>query len=247
MAGYLIYIPNVSGADPTHLDRVGLRSLHSDAAPMMADLPAGPDGGQGVLVYWDNPSDPDSVPAATVNPAQQEWLPAPEFDGLPAGRYWLGVDKARRPRPSDLRRKKLRDGKEIELADGNKWMIPVARQLPHVLGIGVRRIRDDYKAFYERALAALQWLNYSGESLVWRCSEQAMYTLTCAALSVNYRLTEDMCSLLGLVDTENAVLAVEAVCDGSTIERMLELAKKKTATAVASNPTSSTTDSGEQD
>lgn len=217
MAGYQIYIPGVRGADPEHLRRVGLAGildpkLGIDSVDVLSN---GPDGGWGVCFYW------PGCPRFGVHKKHQEWSPAKPDGELPAGRFWMGRDNDAPVTPEALLRPDHLGGKSVQLDDGREWLIPVARSLPHRYGKDeqgriARIVKHDYRSFYDRALHFYERflaLSVGGEDI----------TLTDAwgfaveALSMNYRLDENIIDWLGLLTDDNIVLLIGATFEFTTI------------------------------
>ncbi len=224
MAGYLLYFPKSRGANPATLAECGLESLQGGGSgPSWADiLTAGPDGGMGRIAFWDDPMRPDATPTPGYLPERQIWTPAAD------GRWWLGVENLRPPTPDDLRRPKLHAGVDVVLEGGFAWHIPIAKQLPHILGIGSARIKDQYKPFYDAAWKALdEWLIVDGDSPKWRIPQDEGFRFIATALGQNYRLEANIVGMLGLVSTEHLVPCIEAITEGWALEAMLNKLKKK--------------------
>jgi hypothetical protein len=117
MAGFLYFIPDVNGVDDATLKRVGLEHLLG-APRRFGRMDRGPAGGPGCLV--DLATGPDAPALAWVADAQQ-WPECPN-----AG-FRIGFTKGAAPGPRDLQRADLIDGYPVTLADGNEWIVPLAR------------------------------------------------------------------------------------------------------------------------
>ena len=116
MAGFLYYLPELdrsikiddaraAGLGYAFARRICGNTFHTTE----------PFGGPGVVF-----ADPDRV-AKIGFYKEQTWRPVP---GKP---YWIGFYPERRPGPADLARPKMLDGHFVRLADGNDWLVPVAR------------------------------------------------------------------------------------------------------------------------
>lgn len=84
----------------------------------------GPDQGMGFIIALKVDGQPDPKVKVGYFPDRQTWH---ECDG---GKYWIGIDNDNPPTPEDLQRPTSVLGYPTELADGNKWHIPVARSFP---------------------------------------------------------------------------------------------------------------------
>lgn len=234
MAGFLIYIPGARGAAPEHLAKVGLADLAGDAAPACKDvLERGPDGGRGVVCWWDDPAHPDRTPRGGVFLDAQRWAPAKAFPekSLAAGRFWLGCEKKEKPRPADLERRQLQPGADVRLADGQLWHVPIAWQLPQLLGLAddgrvASRPVAKYRGFWDAAWRAMDWFRPNSAG---KCSIdfEPGYDFCCQALSINYRVNRDVADFLGLIDTDALFAIPKAVVE---LEMLVE-AEKKTGPA----------------
>ena len=225
----------------------------------------GPDGGGGAVAYWGhalpdvgaylfepakgrNPKstihDPRSKPggAGTAGAAASEVIspgaacPVPVEGRAPSpARFWLGRPREDRLTPADLARPKLQLGADVVLADGHVWHVPIARQLPQLLGLndagewtGV--VVPQYRAFYDAAWAALDWLA-PDETGVCRVDAQQGADFAAAALSINYRINRDVASFLGLLTSESIFEVSRAVIEFDAIVAAGAAAQKKTAAA----------------
>jgi len=135
------------------------------------------------------------------------------------GKFWIGYQNDSKPKSEDLEKEDMLIGYEASLADGNKWMIPVARRfesgcvLPQSLfldGAGVLRgeildkfvifskqaedIFDDFACDMEKEKdykAKVDTLGY-------------MFKIATEALSINYYVSKWEISILRLLTTENS-------------------------------------------
>lgn len=209
MANYLIYIPNAQGQSPALLTAAGLGALVDIGISWSGRevINNGPDGGAGILFYWEDLGRPDSNARGGVFLDSQEWKPE---QGAATPRFWIGWEKDRKPTPADLERKKMHAGEAVTLCDGNAWTIPLARQLPHVNGLApgggfVRKIKREYAAFYDLAEATLQdfLLGWNPETGQVKWSQEKCWPFSCAALAQNYYLTPEIIDALELLEDES--------------------------------------------
>lgn len=209
MAGPLIYIPAITGADPQHLVRVGLGSLLDPGVSLEgADVLAhGPDGGRGMVFRWCDSDHPERSPALGVF-KHQEWAPCKPTDGMEAGRFWMGKEVHNPPKPDDLLRGTNYGGLPVKLA-GHLWMVPVARQLKHSwgldeFGIPCRRINRRYQAFYDKAMANFETFKgfKDGNSI----TIVGGWPFAIEALSLNYRVDHNLVDWLELFDSDEDLM-----------------------------------------
>jgi hypothetical protein len=222
MAGFVLFIPKVTGANPQHVARVGLGELLADGAPEFADC-TGPENARGVVCGW-RTGNADSDPA--LSPVGLTWTPAKadKRRGLKAKRFWIGVDPSRPLRPEDIERKTQYDGYAVKLADGNLWHIPAAVNLPHKAGLNddgefCRVIANRWRPFYEASqrhaaiiLAAcgelLTTAKPKGKFIPVTIAES--FAFCCDALAINYRLTPELVDAFGLLDDPSQSNVVKA-------------------------------------
>lgn len=190
---FAIYFPGRTGYTTEHLGAAGLGGLLDDTAPSFADLLPGPDGGNGVACYW---PEPDSPPLVGSMLEWQKHL----------GQVYFGRPKDRQLTPEDFARNRRQPGADIVLADGNAWHVPVARQLPEILGLDqagnwTGRIDPRYQAFWEASWSTLDWF-VPDESGTCRVDYQAGAEFIVAALAINYRISREIASWLGLIRSD---------------------------------------------
>lgn len=191
------------------------------------------------------------------NKKTQEWHRAPVLvEGYDGPGYWVGFERDAPPGPEELARQKQLAGHWVELADGKRWLAPVARlpigeegvpALPRVVKLGADRAKtmtvvashrwlwDEACAFWDEWAAVCDEAAPQREEFTWvaRSTEGRIVTridscfdLACRALAVNYRLGPAEVSVLGLVTSENAADVPLALVDWPSD---VELAKKAEA------------------
>ncbi len=117
MAGFLYFLPGQNrGIKIADLQAAGLGYAFERRMSPREVLGGGPDGNPGVVV-----ADPESVPDIGYYADRQTWRK------IPGSRNWLGYLTHNRPTPADLQRDQVLDGHWITLADGNEWLVPIAR------------------------------------------------------------------------------------------------------------------------
>lgn len=199
---YQIFIPGVETPNPDHLDAVGLGDLRAGAS--FSHCGEGPGGLSGQLVSWGFGAEYD---------AGWRWQPIKQCGELPAGRFWIGVDPEQPPTPDDLRRPDFVYGTDVELADGQKWMIPAARQLPTIWtlresdGAPIKKTRAKYSGYFERArelFAKFESLYNADEHRTPLKNQELVlggeWDLACEALAMNYRVNPVVVDFLELLD-----------------------------------------------
>lgn len=228
---FQIYIPRITGANPRHLDKVGLGDLlrDGDVGPQMSDvLDHGPDGGPGLLFTW-----PGSLPA--YQPEGQTWFaakPDPERS-LAAGRFHWGYPTDAPPTAAGLLRTTLLKGRLIDLAD-QAWVMPNILLLPHHFilddqGEEAREVTPDHRWIYDRGLCAFAHLRSQilGEG---SAPPQDMRRYVLEMLGLNYRIFRDLAYHLHLLTDVNwFTLACASIDVEALIQIEQDLAKKKAA------------------
>lgn len=217
MAHYLLFFPNVQGANPDHIKNAGLESLGVDAEFYPIDR--GPGGKPGMFATW-NFGNTEIDPWIGFDDSKQKWVQSVNK------KYWLGWEVNRPPSPRSLKRNQIYDGYDVTLCDHNNWLIPKVTALPHRLkvdgeGNTVRAVKDEYREFYERGMeisrqifVALDMVDEA--NMVKRVGELGEYSdniqpvsihdgakFACQALGLNYRLNHEIAMHLELLDDRN--------------------------------------------
>jgi hypothetical protein len=263
MYGLLYYI----GGERNTIAAAELRAIGLDYAFDQGEnvqargVQHGPDGGRGLIVARTDQED------VGYYPARQRWvrlLAAASGDAQPvcgqpcqadgeARRIpvWVGMvtDRAA-PGPEELARQELLDGHMIELLDGRRWLVPIARATVQSDGMLVARMNlpapcvPDEQGRWRIGPVLPCW-----ESL-WRRAERVWdgleaeiedeaeggrqltaseaLDIAVAALRANYRIERGEAGLLGLLDQQRAMKICGALVDLPTIRDWL---KKKAAAA----------------
>lgn len=214
MAGYLLYFPKMQANASGYMHQVGLGSLLVDGSPMFADVHRGPDGGSGVVAWWDDPRRPDCTPSTGYVPTSQDWEQCKPGKSYESGAFWLGKERSRPPTPKDLMRPKVHQGMLVTLADGNEWLIAVAKYMPTVFALDdrgeqVALPKPAYREFFDRAMYAVEhWLIPGSAELPYLEGTQ----LAVMALEQNYRLNWEIAHWLGLFGRDEIFDAIWAAC-----------------------------------
>lgn len=256
MSGLVYYIPGRTSIERPDLAALGLDAVWG-VGLAQCQCSRGPDGaGAGGVCIGYAPDDPAGAPPRVgYYPEDQEWSAAA------GGAYWIGFEKAARPRPQDLARQSQLMGHEVELADGARWLVPVARRytggspLPQTIrlaadGSAVMEIAPAFRAFsaeVEKLFPAFIHGNFpalagpepAGGRPVYTWADRLRWCAT--ALGLNYRIGPWELSALGLLTTEAAKAIERAIIDWPSVEAEIDALSKKNS---ASRSDGSITGSG---
>lgn len=245
MAHYLIYIPKVSGCDPTPLIKAGLGDLlrDDDSSPEAMAVDRGPDGGSGTIFGWRRNSQHDV--RIGMYP-EIVWQPCLDLgEQLPVGRFWFGVDKERKPQPADMVRPTIISGHTVTMADGFTYTVPTISKLPHTFTVRdgelTRKVKDKYQEFYTLGMALAKGIleQFSMIDMLQEAKQEELeqysiqvsvqdgLKLIAMALGLNYRLNFEICMLLSMFDEQSSMWAFLKFCELDQI-RAATAAQKKT-------------------
>lgn len=233
MASYLLFLPNCKGADPAQLDRCGLADLRSDRSPEFAEYLGG-QLGSGNLAYW-----PHGGMSPNLDCSLYDWTKLKNFS--------IGVLKGQQVIPDDIQREPVRSGYWVLMADGQRWQIPAASKLPHKHGLDesgehTREVANQFKDYWDKsqqfavqffqALDAVDILRQSNPRMPIDDPQETFsladtWNFCCRALSINYRLTPEITSHLGLFDDDAMCNTVKAAIDLTHILECKADVKKK--------------------
>jgi hypothetical protein len=192
VAHFQVYLSGQHQSD--ELAQRGLSGLVDGA--FRAECMTGPDGKRGSLFGWmttkgklDN----------AYRPERQKWTPAVPMDGMEAGRYWVGYDPENPPTPDDLQRRYPYRGVRSQLGDGNEWWLAKETEIPATM-----RLADNgewkfipQRQFDEFCQATANWRSImAGVNPHYMVAEIVEFVRL--ALGINYRLTPEIESELGL-------------------------------------------------
>lgn len=174
-------------------------------------LAKGPDGGQGLLIVPE-PHDGTPVERAEFVPEHQTWLQSER------GNYWIGTDNDHPPTPAGLVRRRVVEGYEHELGDGNLWECPIIRRaiiLPAVPcsysrmnGELTHEPLPEYAPIFQRTLRFAS--EYAAGSNV---PIPDQWELAIACLAINYRVGDEEVSLLRLLNDRTLKAVLDAAFD----------------------------------
>jgi hypothetical protein len=222
----LVFIPDAPETNPLEtLKRVGLYDLHDDGLACMgaAVLGHGPNGGGGALIGW-----PGVGETLAMDLARQEWHEVSE-------QAWIGWQIGRRPTPDTLKRKKQLGGYLLRLADDRDWLIPAASQAPRRVGYDKQRhvsavMLPQYQLFFEAAWKALNsFIDTGGKALIPDVEES--FAAAVRILAMNYRLTGELATVLGLLTNMHLWEIPRACCEAPLVADFIQ---KKRASDLAS-------------
>jgi len=254
MSRFLYYLPEI--ADPTDALQVAhLATVIPRHRLEHRKCERGPDTASGLMIASTIHTD-----SATLGyyPDKQTWQRCQE------GAFWLGWYTDHPPGPSDLARERQIDGHWVRLADGQRWLVPVARRfpvgtaLPQVLYLSetgelIGDVEPAYVGFGQRAETLWeQFMAYhTGELTEDEVSIRDFWDFAVEALSLNYRVGQWEVSALRLLSTNLLHEVCGAIIDVPTLLKVAEAqtrAEKKTAQEQNhAMPVGSSTDSGDTD
>ncbi|MBW3600608.1 MAG: hypothetical protein KY475_25510 [Planctomycetes bacterium] len=247
MAGFLYYLPSDSPQPPklAEVQAAGL-GYAFDQTVVPRGCQHGPDGGCGHTL-----STGPELPG--YHPERQIWRKIP---GLESG-AWVGFETDKPPGPEELVRSRHLDGHWVELNDGQRWLIPCARQpveengelvglcrLPAAIGMNESGewTRDDVDAKYADlwAVAVAYWnvmigaANEADDTGLVKFDLQGAPDAVTLALATNYRIGRFEVAMLGLLNDETIAIVLQALIDWPTVRDWI----KKNATEVSATDTS---------
>jgi len=242
MPGFLYYLPDL-GKPATREDaaKAGLGYAFEKARSFaQCGCNSGPDKRPGHVV-----ADATSLTDRRVGyyPDKQTWHRIPRF--VSESGVWVGYYTDAPPTPADLARPRQLQGHLVELADGNKWLIPVARafeitgdDIRPVISLPQRLTLDDEGQWTESAIEARWqylwdigqgWLDTvmgvapggdaDGESVDGKVIDLTIAGLADSAVSIlqaNYRVSAAEVSMLGLLNRDVLAHVLNAVIDMPT-------------------------------
>jgi hypothetical protein len=259
MAGLLYFVPKAVAVGPA-LDASGLGAVLGDSSLMTVQAFDFLGCGAGLVVVPKPIGVDGMAPECRYRAVEQEWR---ECDG---GKYWVGWEIQRKPRPGDLIRKEQIDGHWVGLADEQEWLVPIARlfwggtALPQqlILGPGGKVVQEAMPRFAAlSADAAKVWAKFSYERLsqddsgekdaandsdapVLDVEEGWRIAVSCLAL--NYHVGPWEVSALRLLTSQNYTKVLQALIDIPTlvdVSMKMAAASKKNGSAFIPDGSSS--------
>lgn len=224
MAGFLYFLPNHRGPiSPATLADFGLSHIvdQGDSTHGCECVANGPGGEKGTTVA--------NLRSFTHEEIRQsdaiEWVKFPKPHA--AKQAWLGWYKDRpMPTPADLARKVQLPGETITLADGHKWLVPIARLaegqcvLPCVFDLDEETGKWQAKDVKKQYAKLWQHANSCYQSIIGSASTRSEdYVLpdyenvVADTLAANYRVSARELSSLGVIDSEIAATIIHVILD----------------------------------
>lgn len=251
MPGFLYFLNNATEAPRKEdLGKLGLAHAFSQApaAAGVSGFACGDVRGlNGVILF-----DPERIDSgrAAFHAGQQTWLEVPALRP-DSPRLFCGMYNDAPPSPGDLQRPSMLPGTAAELGDGKTWIVPIARSWgaddEHVLWTRElpRRVRilpdggwgpgEVVPAF--RDLWEIDDLYYSvirggaTDEQITKLNSYGLYSAAAIVLAANYLVGPAECSLLGLLDTQNARQILDLLIQRQEMEDLFQ--KKMTLLSVA--------------
>lgn len=246
--GLLYYVPGEKRGMATKPDQLAAAGIAYafEKTPTATEVTTGPAGREGVVLV----ADATDVRAGYY-PHEQEWRKVPGSDS------WVGRELDKPINPVSLARKQQFTGHLVTLADGQAWIVPVARSawerdgelvgagcaLPRVTTVDdegnwiVGDVRQEYATLWAVAervwdqmtsqIAALQ--GESDEDVTVRIDFAGLNDAALLALATNYRVGKAEVAMLELFDTDCVIQILRALVDMPTVDAFL---KKKQAECV---------------
>jgi len=236
MAGFLYAIANINTVKAAVLNTAGLTGIFGQMPYCQRYTTKGPGGQACSLISLGEAGD-----KLHFKPEQQHWQKSMN------GKYQLGFYNDDRPTERDLQRKRQMAGHEVELADGGKWLVPIARMfsggstLPQslILGKNGEVITEELSEYAEFSSRVGQlWEDFQCENK-WKEGNPKLTAteriqLAIEALAWNYHTEADEVNLLKLITTQNISEILTAIIDIPTLmeaAKQMEDEKKKEADA----------------
>lgn len=230
--GMLYYLPNAKSANPDALAAAGLSSVIDRSASREVGI--GPDGQPGLLVCQTG-----LYPTFSYHRDQQIWAKRYGSD------VWIGFDQAAPPGPEELARRSLLPGREIELADGRKYTVPLLRsfdaaqldgpltyqclldqtlaQDPDTGRLVPGDVLPKYREVWAQAMRIGDSLlgQLTGGKSTAELEDGDLEKFVAAVLSLNYRVQMPELSALGLLTLQNLGAVMRAAIDWDTLQENL--------------------------
>lgn len=239
MGELAVFVPGNCTRNKSALIPLGLGALLDERVSVSTQDGPGPNGLEGVHFRFAH----DHEPGYMSRPIglKAHWVPLVKSGDLPAGRAFIGWHDDDPPGPSDLARRKLEPGKPLRLHDGYDWLIPIAKQLPHVLrrdaeGKAVGSVITRYRDFYATALSAVNWFTEVGDGKVAVDMDLAL-PFAFDTLAINYRIVPEIVEELGLIRSDLLFEFPRIVIEWDALVATLQKKTADTTEAESSTPT----------
>lgn len=190
----------------------------ASGGPTFAATTRGPDGGAGVVFSW------GAENLALAGHESVRWTKHSTLE------LWAGVRGV--PSPTQFARKEQYDGHWVTFADGQRWLVPVARALSGASPLpkrvewdGASWVAGDvlprYRDLFSHAVRVWDMVRATvedGNSGEFTLDDQCM--IAALALAVNYRVGPLEITALGLFDSRAEGLAVLAMVDWPSVAQL---------------------------
>lgn len=242
---YFLYLidPVDHGASQEKLDAIGLGHLPPSGTLITRGMMSGPDHRRCTMIA-DGRCKPDRM---NWRPKEQTWKQAENK------KFWIGFWNDRKPTEADLRRESMLDGYDIQLGDGGKWRIPIARLYPAGTCLEQTMILSDGVCKYEVIEKHLQFsrrvealwddfqIQAGWKEGDYKLEDPQRYELAAEALKLNYFAGIDEVNMLRLLTTRTIRKALAAILDVPHMEEIARTLsgqdkKKQEDAAVESEP-----------
>ncbi len=236
MSGFIYAISNAGMVTAKKLEEVGLANIFEGVNYSQRQTAQGPGGGDCTLICIG-----DDAKRLYFKPEEQSWQQSLNE------KYWAGFYEKDKPSEEILRREKQLAGHEIELGNGSKWLIPVARiitggsALPQSLILGKNNeVRTEALPQYAQfsAKAEKLWEDFLNENSEKKKEVKLTIpermTFASEALAWNYHIGTEEVNLLKLITTQNLHEVLEVIIDIPTLIKVakeMEAQKKNTEAA----------------
>lgn len=221
---YAIFIPDGKPGGDKNWEIAGLQGLESSGNEW---FPGEVDGKRGTVAMWRHRNH-----NATTNTEEYNWTISEN------GLWYLGIHKEEGISPADLELNEMLEGNPVEMGDGNEWVIPIAWKLPEkhrlVENEWVRKVSRKYEWYQEEAFDICEQIfsqieNVNDANLTVAVSVSHSSDLVSRALCLNYRLTPEVISAIGLINRESFRKALVSICDLNHILATEDEKKKESA------------------
>lgn len=250
MRAFLYFVPNLE-KPPSEKTMLREPFGHAFDKPAKIDsrfLQKGPGDCKGMLLAARDALPPEGL---RYDPAHQDWI---EHQ---SGGYWVGVAKGQLPSPEELLRKQPIPGHYVDLADGNAWLVPVARSWSAT---------DDAEQWLRYTCELEQQMQFDGAEFrcgnvvpkhaeLWAISAAVLhryegseseeerelltglqaFTLAIRVLQANYKIGACEASLLGLISTELPGHVFRLLNDFAQREAVVQKKTEQLAAALATS------------
>jgi hypothetical protein len=165
------------------------------------------DGKPGMIYHWPQPAD------HLIDGDGLKWESAIAYDGLDEGRYLIGMNPDKLPRPAELQAKMRVPGYHLQLGrTTDHWLIPEVVRLPTKMLMGSAGLREERINRYNELTISADWVRQSetlldqinsgraNDPIAW----EVAWRFCLQSLQINYRVTPEVANALELVTSDKA-------------------------------------------